>query len=155
MPLGAAETADKVPLSTRKSRRNSMQPFDYLATATLDDDSEAVLDLEERGWANKELLARVRRWAIVPKPHAPHLPIVVVNIPTGGKPVFKSRVFGTMAVGDVEDGKPVTPLFRCYAIGYKLGRRTHWTWVMPNGSIEVGDDPWLARVHLSFMKQIL
>jgi len=117
-------------------------PFAYFAEAELDDGSRVALDLEEHGWADKELLARTVRWSLIPRTG---LPLVVVNIPPGGKPVFKSRVYGTL-------NGPEVP-FRCYATGFHLHGRTFWTWVLPNGSIEVGDDPSLADLQFAEMRK--
>ena len=116
--------------------------FVYTAEAVTDDGESHVLDLEEHGWVDKELLARTVRWSIVPK--VAGWPIVVVHIPTGGKPIFKSRVFRRMSM--YLDGTPTG--FRCYAIGYFLRGKSYWTWALPNGAIEVGPDPVLADVLL-------
>ena len=130
-----------------------MDAFFYNAEAQLNDGSSVLLDLEQQGWANKELLAKTVRWTLLPKPDAKTLngtafPIVVVNIPENGKPVAKSRVYAAFATATGE--KLVQ--FRCHAIGYKLGRKTHWVWVLPTGDIEMGDDPWLADLLLSRLK---
>lgn len=116
----------------------------YVAAAQLHDNSETVIDLEERGWADKEVLSRTIRWTLVPKDGALTMsgrpyPLVSIHIPEGARPVFKSRVYGVVGVNDQDEGKP---MFRCYGIGYKLGKVTHWTWVLPTGDIEVvtGDD---------------
>lgn len=45
----------------------SQSEFPYFANATLDDGDEVVVDLEQHGWANKEMLARTVRWSLVPK----------------------------------------------------------------------------------------
>jgi len=116
--------------------------FVYTAEAVTDDGESHVLDLEEHGWADKELLARTVRWSIVPK--VAGWPIVVVHIPTGGKPIFKSRVFRRMSM--YLDGTPTG--FRCYAIGYFLRGKSYWTWALPNGAIEVGEDLYLADLLL-------
>ena len=126
--------------------------FVYNAEAQLNDGSAYLLDLETR-WANKELLSKTVRFTLLPKEGALTIrgqafPIVVVNIPENAKPVAKSRVFATTFVSP--DG--TQPTFRCQAIGYKLGRRTYWTWVMPTGDIEVGDEPWLADLLLDSLK---
>lgn len=134
-----------------------MSDYIYLAVAQLNDDSETVLDLEERGWADKEVLSRTKRWTLIPKDDAPKTiggeprayPIVSVAIPEGGKPVFKTRVYGTAQVNGDGEG---TPMFRCYALGYKLGRRTHWVWILPTGDVEVGDDSFFANLLLARMK---
>ncbi len=119
--------------------------FAYQAIATLTDDSGTVLDLEEQGWASKEMLSRVKVWSIAPKNADSSLPTVVVNIPEGAKPVFKSRVFGTMGVASSEGG----PLFRCYAIGYKKGSSEFLAWILPSGDIEIGPDPHIAEAIIS------
>lgn len=131
-----------------------MLDYQYFGTAQLNDGTEVRLDLEAKGWADKQLLAKTVRFSIVPKDNGAlgmggaKLPIVVVNIPQGGRPVFKTRVFGVVGAND---GVGV-PMFRCYGIGYKLGRKTHWTWVLPTGDVEMGDDPWLADILLRQMK---
>jgi hypothetical protein len=116
--------------------------FVYRAEAVTDDGESHVLDLEEHGWADKALLARTVRWSIVPK--VAGWPIVVVHIPKGGKPIFKSRVFRKMSMS--EDGVAVG--FRCYGIGYFLRGKSYWTWALPNGAIEVGEDLYLADLLL-------
>lgn len=131
-----------------------MSDFTYLAAAQLNDGSETVIDLEERGWADKDVLNRTTRWTLIPKDGAQTMqgrpyPIVSVQIPKGGKPVFKSRVYGVVGPDGTTDNMP---RFRCYAIGYKLGRKTHWTWVLPTGDIEMGDDPWFADLLLQRLK---
>lgn len=130
-----------------------MSEYVYVAAAQLNDGSETIVDLEERGWADKELLKRTVRWTLIPKDgaltlHGRPYPIVTVAIPEGARPVFKSRVYGTVGANDAKG----TPLFRCYAIGYKLGRKTHWTWVLPTGDIEMGEDPWFAELLLRRLK---
>jgi hypothetical protein len=166
----------------------STKEYVYVAAAQLTDGSETVLDLEERGWADKELLDRTTRWTLIPKEGAKTLdgrpyPLVTVSIPEGARPVFKSRVFtittpapfdalpelpddDRFPVGSkimLTDGKAyknvggtwaetLIPRFRCYAIGYKLGRRTHWVWVLPTGDIEVGDDNYFANLLLRRLK---
>jgi len=122
-----------------------MSEYAYFSEVLLDDGTSKVLDLEAPGWADKAMLARVVRWSLLPKTN-PGLPIVVVNIPKGAKPIFNSRVYGKIGLAGGEDlGK-----FRVYRIGYKQGSVHHWTWVLPNGSIESGtsDDSWLADLHM-------
>jgi len=132
-----------------------MNTFIYNAAVQLNDGSEVLLDLEAHGWANKELLAKTIRFSLVPIEGAVTLkgtpfPLVVVNIPERGKPVFKSRVYGTIGVSTGDIGMPS---FRAYAVGYKLGRKTYWTLVLQTGDIETGtDDPWLADLHLRVLK---
>ena len=122
----------------------------YFANATLDDGTEvAPIDLEERGWADKAMLARTRRWSLVPKDGARTLkneayPIVSIAIPGGAKPVFRSRVYHAMIASRSSDqiARKVIPVllvpeFRAYSIGWKKGRTSVWTWVLPDGSIEV------------------
>ena len=140
--------------------------YAYFANATLDDGTEMVVDLEEHGWADKEMLARTVRWSLVPKGTHVDLsgqpyPLVQVGIPMGAKPIFRSRVFRgviTSRSSDQIERKvlPVlrVPEFRCYCIGWIKGRTKTWTWVLPNGAIEVGtdDDSHLAyalRTHLN------
>lgn len=131
-----------------------MEAFVYNAEAQLNDGSAILLDLEARGWADKDLLAATRRFTLLPKEGMTTLrgqpyPIVTVAIPEGGKAVFKSRVYGVVGVNEGAEG---VPYFRAYAIGYKLGKHTHWTWVLPTGDIENGEDPWLADLLLTHMK---
>lgn len=133
-----------------------MSEYLYLAAAQLNDGSETVIDLEERGWADKEVLNRTVRWTLIPKDGALTMtgrpyPLVSVHIPEGGRPVFKSRVYGVASVNAENDG---LPRFRCYGIGYKVGGKTHWTWVLPTGDIEVttGDDLLFAELLLRRLK---
>ena len=123
----------------------------YFANATLADGSDiGAIDLEEPGWANKEMLAQTVRWSLVPKPGAKTIgggdyPVVQIAIPQGAKPIFRTRVY--MSTVDYVG-------FRCYCIGWKKGRTFVWTWVLPTGSIEVGtgDDSHLAdvlRTHIN------
>lgn len=120
--------------------------FDYDAAAVLDDGSEVKLNLEERGWAEPSRLARVRVWSLIPRDQN-GLPVVTVQIPAGAKPIFKSRVYGRGLPG-IENSN--LPSFRCYAIGWH-DAESHWTWVMPGGNIEVGEDPLYADLILRSM----
>ena len=105
----------------------------YIAEAVTLDGQSHILDLEEYGWADKELLGRTVRWSIVPKELSSDWKIIVVHIPEGGKPIFKSRVYGnTRGIS-----------FRCYAVGFKKGKTSYWVWSLPNGAVEVGDEPYL------------
>lgn len=127
-----------------------MSEYAYYAEAFLNDGTFKVLDLEAKGWADKALLAKIVRWSLLPKKEAPHLPIVVVNIPEGGKPIFNSRVIRQL---NISSGKNLIDI-RLYRIGYRKGKTNHWTWILPNGSIEsgTGDDSWLADVHVAALK---
>jgi hypothetical protein len=122
--------------------------FPYNAEAQLNDGSAVLLDLEKTGWAYKEMLAQTHRFSLVPKSGTTNsagnpLPIVVVNIPPGAKPIYRSRVYRKMGTG--ADGQALIE-FRCFCIGWKKGSVTCWTWILPSGDIEtgVGDDSWLA-----------
>lgn len=145
-----------------------MQEFPYFANATLDDGEEVVVDLEQRGWADKKILARTVRWSLVPKTNPSHVtltggswPLVQVSIPEHAKPVFRSRVFVGSIVSRSSDQRErkvmpqlLVPQFRVFCIGWKKGRTITWVWVLPNGAIEVGtdDDSHLAtvlRAHLN------
>lgn len=128
-----------------------VKAYPYLAVVVLDDSSEEVLDLEERGWAEPTRLARVRQFSLVPKSDDVALPVVSVHIPAGAKPVFKSRAFGVISSSPSSPGV-LEPWFRCYAVGYKKGRSEVLAWVLPTGAIEVGPDPLLADVIFAAMK---
>lgn len=117
-----------------------MSEYSYTAVAQLNDGSEHPVDLEERGWADKELLAQTVRWTLIPKDDQTtltggKLPLVTVAIPSGGKPVFRSRIYGVVGAGG--EG---SPRFRAYGIGYKVAGTTHLTWVLPTGDIECSTD---------------
>lgn len=135
--------------------------FAYLAVLTLDDDSEVLVDLEVHGWAEPERLARVRRFALIPKPDIA-MPPVVINIPAGAKPVFKST---RMVSGPIGVRPPLLPEnatvqlaypvdMRCYAVGYKRGTTEVLTWILPTGGIEVGPKPSLADILLKHLSRI-
>ena len=139
--------------------------FPYLANATLDDGSEVVVDLEQRGWADPEMLARTVRWSLVPK--GTHItlygrpyPLVSIGIPEDAKPIFRSRVFVGNIIGrssDQIERKVIphlqVPVFRVYCIGWKRGSEHVWTWVLPTGDIEVGtgDDSHLSNTLRTFL----
>lgn len=126
--------------------------FDYDLTLQLTDGSEVKLNPEEHGWAEPERLAQVRVWSIIPRVQG--LPPIVVQIPEGAKPIFKSRVYGKgFGPGASKDGITF-PSFRAYAVGWH-DTVSHWIWVLPNGSIEVGDDPIYAELLLNHMMQQL
>jgi len=144
----------------------SANEFPYFANATLDDGEEVVVDLEQRGWADKEILARTVRWSLVPKGTHVNLsgrpwPMVQIAIPEGAKPIFRSRVYVGSIISRSSDQRerkviPVltVPQFRVFCIGWKKGKTTVWTWILPDGSIEVGtgDDSHLGdllRSHLN------
>jgi hypothetical protein len=121
-----------------------MANLDYLLTAQLHDGREVTLDPDSKGWADKKVLSETKVWSLVPREHN-GLPVITVSVPEKGKPVYKSRIYGK--------GLPGTggPSFRAYAIGYKLGRTTHWVWVMPGGNIEFGEEPVYADLILKRM----
>lgn len=123
----------------------SDRQYVYTGEARLDDGTLKMLDLEEHGWADKEMLARTERFSLVPKPGHPDYPVVSVRIPKGAKPVFKTRVY--TSEGEVY-GEAMYFSFRVYAVGYKLGRTHHLIWIIPGGKgIELcPDDPELADV---------
>ena len=123
----------------------STPTLDYDLTAQLNDGSEVKLDPEVHGWAEPERLAKVKVWSLIPRKAG--LPVVVVQIPEGAKPIFKSRVYGKGYAG-IEDSP--LPAFRAHAIGWH-DTESHWTWVMPNGLIEVGDEPLYADMILQSM----
>ena len=141
-----------------------MADYAFMAVATLDDGSEVILDLEEHGWADKELLARTRHWALSPKPEHITLqgrpfPFVSIAIPEGAKPIFRSRVYVGNITGRSSDQIErkviphlMLPAFRAYCIGWMKGRTKVWTWVLPDGSIEVGsgDDSRLGDMMRTF-----
>ena len=122
-----------------------MYSFDMLYTGifVLDDGSEHEVDFESR-WADKEKLARLRRFVLVPKGEANlSMPLVALNLPEGAKLIFKHRVFGQFGTGDA---KPKIK-YRIYCCGYKYRGEEHQFWIMPNGIVEFGvglDDPELA-----------
>lgn len=115
--------------------------FDYDLAAQLNDGTEVKLNPEEHGWAEPERLAKVKVWSLIPRDQN-GMPVVTVQIPEGSKPIFKSRVYGKGLPG-IEGA----PSFRCYAIGWH-DTESHWTWVMPGGNIEVGEDPLYADLIL-------
>lgn len=143
--------------------------YAYVANATLDDGSEVTVDLEEHGWADKEMLSRTVRWALVPNGTQMTLlgqpyPLVQVAIPAGAKPVFRSRVYRaiiTQRSSDQIERKVIPvlvhPEFRTYCIGWKKGRQHVWTWVLPNGAIETTtvDDSHLGTVLRSHLNTIV
>jgi hypothetical protein len=144
--------------------------YAYFANASLGDGTEVeAIDLEEHGWADPEMLANTVRWSLVPKGTHVNLlgqpyPLVQVSIPKGAKPIFRTRVFRAMISSRSSDQierkvYPVlqVPEFRCYCLGWKKGRTKVWTWVLPNGAIEVGtgDDSYLAYVLRSHLNTIV
>lgn len=148
-----------------------MSEFAYYANATLDDGSDVLLDLEASGWADKEMLARTVRWALVPKTEPSHVtlkgssyPLVSIAIPDGAKPIFRSRVYVGTIIGRSSDQIErkviphlLVPVFRAYCIGWKKGGHHVWTWVLPDGSIEVGtgDDSHLGVVLRSHLNTLV
>jgi hypothetical protein len=113
--------------------------FDYDLAAQLNDGTEVKLDPEVHGWAEPERLAKVTVWSLIPRVGG--WPVMTVQIPKGAKPIFKSRVYGKF-VADIS--------FRAYAIGWH-DTTSHWTWVLPGGIIEVGEDPLHADLILQAM----
>jgi hypothetical protein len=120
-----------------------MFSFDMLYTGifTLDDGSEHLVDFENR-WANKEKLAHLKTFTLVPKDGVENMPVVVLNVPTGAKPIFKHRVYGQIAATGGSVRKP----FRVYCIGYKFRGVEHLFWILPNGVVEIGPDPAMATI---------
>ena len=105
------------------------ETFAYTAELQLHDGSTVAIDLEERGWAEPERLSQTRAFTLVPKSTA--WPRVMINIPEGAKPIFKSRNSVGMTAGFE---------FRSYAVGWFKDGDSHWTWVMPGGVIETETD---------------
>lgn len=117
--------------------------FVYWGALILDDGSEHIIDFDQKGWAEPTRLARTVRFSLVPKGKVLTLkgrdyPTIVVNIPIGGKPVFKTRVKSSTPMGPSEGRHPAS--IRIYGIGYKKGNQEHLSWVLPTGDIEVGED---------------
>lgn len=112
--------------------------YPYHAAAQLDDGTELLLDLEEHGWAAKEIMDHTVRFTLIPKPGVTGMPVVTVAIPKGAKPIFMSRAFGKLGMAEA------SVKFRCYALGYKLGRTKYLAWVLPSGAVEIGPDPLIA-----------
>lgn len=144
--------------------------YAYYGNATLDDGTEVErIDFEEHGWADKEMLKRAVRWALVPTGEQLTLtgqpyPLVQVAIPAGAKPIFRTRVFRAMVTSRSTDQieRRVIPVlqypeFRCYCIGWMKGKTKVWTWVLPNGAIETTteDDSHLAYVLRSYLNTIV
>lgn len=123
-------------------------PFEYDLAAQLNDGTEVKLNPEEHGWAEPERLAQVRVWSIIPRNE--NWPVITVQIPEGAKPIFKSRVYGKGYPGT--NDTTGLPVFRAYAIGWH-DSTSHWTWVLPGGNIEVGDDPLYADLILQTMME--
>lgn len=107
-----------------------MSTFEYEAELQLNDGSLVSVDLEERGWADPDRLAQTRVFSLIPKTTGA-MPIVRINIPEDAKPIFKSRNSVLMTSGQS---------FRSYAVGWFKDGDSHWTWVLPNGSIETETD---------------
>lgn len=120
--------------------------FEYDLAAQLNDGTEVKLNPEEHGWAEPERLSKVKVWSILPR--VAGLPVVSIQIPDGAKPIFKSRVYGKGYPG-TDNG---LPMFRAYAIGWH-DTASHWTWVLPGGVIEVGDDPIYGPMILQHMME--
>lgn len=119
-------------------------PFKYEVALQLNDGSNHKFSLEEKGWANKEQLSQTKEISLIPSGNTT-LPVVACQIPEGAKPIIKSRVFGSIG----SDGEN-TDSFRVYAIGYKQQRRRPYLiWILPNGTIEMGDEPVYAPLLLS------
>ena len=120
--------------------------FDYDLAAQLNDGTEVKLNPEEHGWAEPERLAKVKVWSILPRTLTDGWPPVIVQIPKGSKPIFKSRVYGKGLPG------AGGPSFRAYAIGWH-DSTSHWIWVFPEGCIEFGDEPATGDIILRGLTQ--
>jgi hypothetical protein len=119
--------------------------FEYTAELQLNDGSLVQVDLEERGWAEPDRLANTRVFSLVPRQLGTGWPLIRINIPDGAKPVFKSRR-NVLATAGQE--------FRAFAVGWFKDGSTHWTWVMPGGSIETEtDDPHLVSKMTEALNQ--
>lgn len=121
-------------------------PFKYEVALQLNDGSNHKFSLDEKGWANKEQLSRTKEISLIPQDGS-NLPVVAIQVPEGAKPVIKSRVFGTLGMAATDTP---TDGFRVYAIGYKQARRRPYIiWILPNGTIEMADEPVYAPLLLS------
>lgn len=82
-------------------------------------------------------------------PLAPAMPLLRINIPTGAKPVFKSKVYGTAMLNSEGNIEGYQQDFRGYAVGWKKGRAQHLIWIFPGGHTEAthgNDDPTFGDV---------
>lgn len=121
-------------------------PFKYEVALQLNDGSSHKFSLDEKGWADKEQLSQTVEISLLPVTPG-SLPVIACHVPEGSKPIVKSRVFGR--VGSGASGEPVDA-FRVYAIGFKQKRRRPYlVWILPNGTIEMGDEPKYAALLLS------
>lgn len=121
-------------------------PFKYTVALQLNDGSNHNFSLDEKGWADKDQLSRAVEISLIPQGET-NLPVVACQVPEGAKPVVKTRVFGSIGSGSTEESRDA---FRVYAIGYKQKRRRPYIiWILPNGTIEMGDEPKYAPLLLS------
>ena len=111
-------------------------------------DEESVIDWgNQPGWAidMKEMLDNADRITLVQKSISVGLPTIVVGLDDDKRWIAFSRVYG-----QVNSGRQI----RLYAIGWQKqcsdGKNVKSiTWVYPNGSIEVSDEPSFWKLFLN------
>lgn len=112
-----------------------MLPFRFEIGLTLDNGEGIQFSLDEAGWINKPELQSAKQIMLIPLHD--ELRAIAVWIPEGATPIVQTRVLGSSAIG---------AQFRIYAVGYTLDDTLVVLWVLPNGVVEVGEEPTLANL---------
>lgn len=120
-----------------------MVDFAYTGEFLLRDGTLLQVDLEQPGWATKDLIANIALFTLVPKVPGTW-PLLRTHIPERAKPVWTWRTFRK------GNGPPEQPTreMQIYGIGFKKrGSKPHMIWVVPGGHVEAGTDaPLFADV---------
>ena len=110
-----------------------MSELDYTGEFLLDDGTVHQQNLDEHGWATKELVDRIKLFTLVPKDPS-RWNLFRIHIPEDAKPVWTWRTFGII-------NGPVKDQMRIYGIGYKREYESpFYMWMLPGGHVEAGTD---------------
>lgn len=120
-----------------------MLPIDYSAVVLGENDTETVIDLQERGWISRPELIGAKMFTLRPK-QGISLPTVTVDLSPIGeirrRLVYFSRVFGDVNARTQEN----SDFFRIYCLGWAAtieGKSvSSKSWIYPSGAIVSGAD---------------
>lgn len=120
----------------------------FLCLAIFSDGPPEILDMEEPGYRDRLHLAV--QLTLVPKKgvsasDGTPFQNVTVQIPPGATPILMTR---KKASFNTVDGTPLGGI-RIYGVGYAVGEAKTIVWILPDGSIEVGEDSHLADLLLA------
>ena len=115
-----------------------MDELAYLALLRMRDGTAQEADMGVPGW-DAALTEGVSSVTLIGKEDS--RATLTVQIPEGARPMVKSRVKALVAGVQL----------RIYGVGYCLDGVTVWAWLLPDRSVEVGEDSLVADLMLARM----